>query len=433
MTFQILRPLIWSIIFAGVMVRCNKIAVSQVIYQNDFEDDSVGVYAKANLNADWNTPSFDNGVEQGRVSIVDGAEAYDDGKSLAVSYPAGLFGSGDSKTGAQWKLDFDQGYEAVELEYRIKFRAGFDFVRGGKLPGLIGGEGNVGGNKPDGTDGFSARMMWRTNGSGGSNLTSDTNNTGGANQANIVQYVYHPDSPDPNGFGEDFDWDDGPSGDWKFFEPDRWYHLRHRVVMNTPGQHDGVVQAWLDGVQVLDRNDVRFRDIGSIEIDQMYFSTFFGGGSQIWATSKDEVAYFDDFVITALNLELPGDFDNDGDVDVDDVDLFAGNIGGPATGALTQLDLDNDGTITLDDYNAHVTTLVQASNGIAGTLLGDVNLDGTVDVLNDAFTLVGSLGQAATSRFQGDLNADGNVDVLSDAFILVGTLNQSNTSTAASE
>lgn len=424
MTRQILRPLTSLIIFVGLIVSVGEIANSQVFYTNDFEDDPLGQYSRANLNADWNSPSGSNGVDEGRVSIVNEGSS----KAMRVEYPAGLFGSGDDKTGAQWKFDFDQGYEAVELEYRLKFEDGFDFVRGGKLPGLAGGAANSGGNTPNGTDGFSARMHWRTNGSSGSPLNSNE-----TDRANIAQYLYHPDQVTNGGVnGDDLDWDDGPSGNWEEFESDRWYHLRHRIILNTPGVnggeglHDGVVQAWLDGVQVLDIDNIRFRDVESLQIDLMYFSTFFGGGSQSWATSKDEVAYFDDFKITALGQ--PGDFDFDGDVDGDDVDFYVGNIGEAATGPLAQLDLDSDGTITLADHNIHVTTLVQTSNGFTGTSLGDVNLDGTVDVLNDAFALVGGLGQSATSRAQGDLNADGTVNVLNDAFILVGTLGQSNAS-----
>ena len=44
----------------------------------------------------------------------------------------------------------------------------------------------------------------------------------------------------------------------------------------------------------------RFRDVASLQIDQMNSTTFFGGGSSDWATSKDEVAFFDDFRITAV-------------------------------------------------------------------------------------------------------------------------------------
>ena len=261
-----------------------------MIYENNFDDDPTGRYTIANLNADWDTPPFDNGVEEGRVSIIDDSEAFS-GKSLAVEYPEGMHRS--SATGGQWQLLFDQDYEELFVEYRVKFREGFDFVRGGKLPGLIGGAANVGGNRPDGTDGFSARMHWRTDGSGGSPFT----NTG---FAHMTQYLYHPDQP--NDTGEDFRWDDSSTGAWQFFESGRWYHLRHRVVMNTVvngvGQHDGIVQGWLDGELVFDVRNIRFRDVTTFAIDGFYFSTFFGGSGDQWNTSKDEVAFFDDFVIS---------------------------------------------------------------------------------------------------------------------------------------
>lgn len=49
---------------------------------------------------------------------------------------------------------------ALHLRYYVRFSEGFDFVKGGKLPGLFGGA------IPDGTNGFSVRYMWRTNGDG---------------------------------------------------------------------------------------------------------------------------------------------------------------------------------------------------------------------------------------------------------------------------
>lgn len=123
---------------------------------------------------------------------------------------------------------------------------------------------------------------------------------------------------------------------------------------------------------------------------------------------------------------LVGDFDNDGDVDADDIDFYNGNLEQPAS-FNPELDLDNDGTITLDDHDQHVMTLVQTSNGETGALIGDVNLDGAVDVLNDAFPLVGSLGTDGPLGYaDGDLNANGTVDVLGDAFRLVANLGLSN-------
>lgn len=415
-------PSLTCFVFVAMTFLSGSIATSQVIFTNDFEDDPLGQYSRSNLNADWMSPSSSNGVDEGRVSIVNEGSS----KVLRVEYPEGLFGSGDDRTGGQWRMILDQGYEAVELEYRLKFEDGFDFVRGGKLPGLAGGAGNSGGNRPNGTDGFSARMHWRTNRSSGSPLNSSQ-----TDRANIAQYVYHPDQTTNNGVnGDDLDWDDGPSGVWRVFESDRWYHVRHRIIMNTPGVnggqglHDGVVQAWLDGVQVLDVDNIRFRDVASLQIDQFFFSTFFGGGSAIWATSKDEVAFFDDFKITALG-QL-GDFDFDGEVDLVDLDQYNGNIGASPAGALQDLDLDSDNDIDANDMIQHYTQLVETSNGETGTFAGDLNLDGTIDVLNDAFELISNLGNPATSWAQGDINGDETVDVLGDAFALIANLGSSN-------
>ena len=202
------RKLIFAIV-ACLSLGHSQSAVSQVIFSNDFEDDPLGQYAEANLEADWNDPSWSNGVEEGRVAIVDDG---DGGKALQIAYPANKHGSADDETGAQWRLKFDKGYEAVEVSYRVKFGPKFDFVRGGKLPGLFGGKGNTGGNKPNGTDGFSARLHWRTNGSAKSPLKD-------SGQANLTQYLYHPDQPKK--FGEDIRYDDGPTGDWAVLDSDQ--------------------------------------------------------------------------------------------------------------------------------------------------------------------------------------------------------------------
>jgi hypothetical protein len=67
--------------------------------------------------------------------------------------------------------------------------------------------------------------------------------------------------------------------------------------MNTPGQHDGLVQGWFDGVLALDHQGVRFRDVNTFAIDVFYFSTFFGGDDSTWAPSRDEYVFFDEFVV----------------------------------------------------------------------------------------------------------------------------------------
>jgi len=130
-------------------------------------------------------------------------------------------------------------------------------------------------------------------------------------------------------------------------------------------------------------------------------------------------------VLTAPSV--PGDFDDDGDVDIDDIDFYVGNIGASAAGALAELDFDGNGTVTIGDLNNHITTLVEPSNGAQGALIGDLNLDGRVDVLGDALSLVTNLNSTGLVSYgQGNLNADLMVNVLGDALILVTNLGQNN-------
>ena len=143
-----------------------------------------------------------------------------------------------------------------------------------------------------------------------------------------------------------------------------------------------------------------------------------------------QVTYSNNSVSLQVTAGLAGDFDADGDVDVDDIDFYAGNIGFAATGALAQLDLTGDGQITADDLRFHVENFVQTSNGRTGTFLGDMNLDGTVDVLEDAFLMIANLNGPASSYGQGDLNLDGFVNVLGDAFTLIANLGLNNESPA---
>ena len=137
------------------------------------------------------------------------------------------------------------------------------------------------------------------------------------------------------------------------------------------------------------------------------------------------VGFGDNLMIATAPVALLGDFNSDGNVDLDDLDQYIGNIDADATGDLEALDLDGDGTVGANDFERHYTELVEAG-GVNGTFAGDANLDGAVDVLNDAFILVANLGSAATSWSEGDFNGDGTVNVLGDAFGLVANLGNDN-------
>jgi hypothetical protein len=92
------------------------------------------------------------------------------GPVLEVTYPAGsLHLDGGMQLYSLWNTTDGSSFNSMLLSYELAFDEGFDWVKGGKLPGLRGGpnpDGCSGGNEPNGTDCFSTRLMWRTNGAG---------------------------------------------------------------------------------------------------------------------------------------------------------------------------------------------------------------------------------------------------------------------------
>ncbi|MEM7799186.1 MAG: polysaccharide lyase [Chloroflexota bacterium] len=241
------------------------------LFAQDFDGTSSGQVNETALERLFNDPLWDNGVEEGRIFIVAGDVAYE-GQSLEVRYPRGTVGP--KQGGGQWPVELGAGYNELYVAYRVRFPEGFDFVKGGKLPGLVGGEANSGGDRPNGRDGWSARMMWTREGK-------------------VIQYVYHPDQPKSS--GDDMDWD--LSGQ-RYFQPGVWHTVEHRVVMNTPGSSNGLIEGWFDGDLAFRREGLRFRDVDQLAIDALYFSTFFGGSGADWAAQQDESIFFDDFVIS---------------------------------------------------------------------------------------------------------------------------------------
>jgi hypothetical protein len=236
----------------------------------DFEADAPGPYTQAMVRGDFGAaPSWNNGLDAGRATIVNEAGNH----FLRVTYPAHQYGS--ARGGVQFRVPLGSSHQELYLAYRLRFGSGFQFVKGGKLPGLVGGTAPTGCVSDDG--GFSARGMWRA---------------GGA----AVQYLYYPEKV--NACGDDFNYASGGS---RFrFIPGVWQTVEHRIVMNTPGQHDGILQAWVDGALVLDQSAFYYRVAGAaFAIDALYFSTFFGGSDATWAPTADQTVDYDDFVVSS--------------------------------------------------------------------------------------------------------------------------------------
>lgn len=257
-----------------------------IVLQQNFDSATPGQYSGVELNQHWNTPLWHLGFDQGRVQIV--AEA-GRGNAMQVTFPANTYGAAGASaflTDLEFAVGLPKSYNELYVSYDVKFAPGFQFVRGGKMPGLCGfdnnqspGQGcNSGGGFPDGYDGWSSRGMWRENGI-------------------LENYVYH--AGQASFFGDDEFW--GVSA-----VPGQWHQIQHRVVLNTVGQADGILEAWFDGNKVLSLNDFEYRKTGSIGINLFYFSTFFGGNDLSWAPTADQFISYDNFRVATTSVLSSG-------------------------------------------------------------------------------------------------------------------------------
>ncbi|WP_224104972.1 polysaccharide lyase [Vreelandella aquamarina] len=187
---------------------------------------------------------------------------------LRIHYPAGSSSPGDEPLGGAGFYSDPHSLEGAEracLSYKVRFPSGFDFVKGGKLPGLYGGEAPSGGDSVDGEHGFSMRLMWREEG-----------------QGELYPYVV------------DFEGDSVGRG-WWHYPTGSWVTIEQEILLNDPQQENGVARIWIDGRPVLEQRNIVFRITPDITIDGLMFSTFFGGTGEGWRTPRDQYVDFADF------------------------------------------------------------------------------------------------------------------------------------------
>lgn len=225
--------------------------------------------------AGWGTAyGFDNGRAE-----VDNAEKKVGSKSLRITYPANV--SGVFESGTNFPLNFTSRNEKY-MSYWVKFDPEFDWggdptrdLEGGKLPGLAGGGLCSGGQNCTGTNGFTARLMWRKAGK-------------------AVIYLYHLDKAGSYGDNIELKKADGST---YFFPKGQWVHVAERVKVNTvtngSANYNGVIEIWINGVKMHSRSNYRFVTNGD-KVDNLFFSTFHGGSGSSWAPSRTNYAWFDE-------------------------------------------------------------------------------------------------------------------------------------------
>ena len=240
-------------------------------------------YRKADVERDFGRILYDYGTD-GRTKIRD--------RRLQVTYPAGVI---KKPGGIRYNVGVTPRKEYV-LQYKVKFEGGFDWRKGGKLPGLGGTNGTPRSGEPRGYpttgcdpmdgNGWSARLMWKSGGK-------------------IIAYVYYQNKPPTYNDGNPNLCGDNMAATPFYAQTDTYYVIQVRVKMNTGTHKNGslLVRIKEDGTSnwetLADRNDIRWMDSGH-RINELLFHSWYGGNDSSWAPTRTSRARFD-----SVNLWAP--------------------------------------------------------------------------------------------------------------------------------
>lgn len=200
-----------------------------------------------------------------------------------------------SRGGDYWVYALDDEYQEVYFSYNVKFRPGWMWSWGGKMPGLNGGnEFSSGGYRPDPGMGFDWGQMF---------AWTLVEAEGGMND-----FVYYQGMV-RDYLGDSYSWREfQPAGldynsEGRFIfdtDPERWYNITIRLVVNTIdggiAYSDGLAEGFVDGKLVHQKTGLYLLDPSQdgLGINRIHIANFFGGNNP---SLRDEWSYFDDFIL----------------------------------------------------------------------------------------------------------------------------------------
>ncbi|MEF8717666.1 MAG: hypothetical protein V5B35_03045 [Candidatus Accumulibacter necessarius] len=199
------------------------------------------------------------------------------GKALRVNLKKG------SNYGADLRLYLRElGGEVDELFFRYYLRLADDWdpkVDGGKLPGLAGtyGKAGWGGRRSDGTNGWALR---------GAFLKAFPSDHPMQGLTQLATYAYHADMK--TNYGDFWIW---PGA---LLQRNRWYCIEQQVRLNRPGMADGELRVWVDGRLVVERQNIRLRNVDQLRIETVWLDVYHGGVAR---SPYDQHLYVDNVVV----------------------------------------------------------------------------------------------------------------------------------------
>ncbi|XP_067676424.1 uncharacterized protein [Haliotis asinina] len=246
--------------------------------------DGVKLWASSNPQAGnmwrggWNIhqDTYMGGDSASAVSNPDGRTS----KVHEIFFKQGSYALTGPNSGTQFYASPIASRDCLTLQYKVFFPPGFNFAYGGKMPGLYGGGINCTAGGDPGKDCFTARLIWRTDGMGGVSLFAPE----------VAQQGEFCSSADVDC---NQDWGHKLGKNSFFFQENTWYTMFMTVRLNTPGQANGYIRLASNVLGLMfEVNDVMIRNTADVQIDGIFFSTFFGGNSACSASPVDQNVYF---------------------------------------------------------------------------------------------------------------------------------------------
>jgi len=276
----------------------------------------------------WNIVKVGHGKDNDLHEIT----TFDNQKVIKVIYPKNSYKPSASPIGGIGiycsPVTTFPSAKNIKLSYQLYFDKTFDPQLGGKLPGIYMGPPGASGGRHS-NDNASCRIMWRTfanqyikaemeelnNKKIKIEMPSKDEMKKLKEQAMIdgeiecEAYVYNSDDQDESysqipGFVPNEKFGDSLWRGVMKFKKNQWNKIDIDVVMNTytngKANKDGVLSITING------NNFRYDKMKWTEnkcnIEGITFDTFFGGGSNIYASPVDTCIYFNDFTVTHENI-----------------------------------------------------------------------------------------------------------------------------------
>lgn len=205
-------------------------------------------------------------------------------RRLRAFFNEGEFGA-DNLQACATKLVGKKNYT---MHYSVRFAHNWEFVKGGKLPGLSAGSNPAGGD-PD-TNGMSARIMWRSDSAWDGAYGGDSKN-----YLELYHYWRGQARAYNNGNGDP----KRKHGDRSYLvdaKKNNWYDIKIKITLGSDSKN-GRLEQWVNGIKKHDRRYRYFDNGDNWNIDRVMFVFFHGGGDNSWAATQDMHLLFDNLKV----------------------------------------------------------------------------------------------------------------------------------------